>query len=44
MLLTDSPVLAHLPEDQAFSVESFSAPTQFKIVAAIFHALSKHVL
>ena len=31
MMLTDSPELAHLPEDQATSAESFSAPTQSKM-------------
>ena len=32
MLLTDSPEFEHLLEDQASSAESFSAPTQSKIV------------
>ena len=32
MLLTDSPELAHLPEDQAYSAESSIAPILSKIV------------
>jgi hypothetical protein len=32
MLLTDSPELTHLPEDQAPSAESLSAPSQSKMV------------
>ena len=43
MLLTDSPELAHLPEDQASSAESLSAPSQSKMVCLKWIPISETV-
>ena len=43
MLLTDSPELAHLPEDQASSAESLSAPSQSKMVCLKWIPISEPV-
>ena len=43
MSLTDSPELAHLPEDQASSAESFSAPTQSKMVCLKWIPISETI-
>ena len=43
MLLTDFPELVHLPEDQATSVESFSASTQSKIVCLKWIPISEPI-
>ena len=43
MLLTDSPELAHLPEDQASSAGSLSAPSQSKMVCLKWIPISETV-
>ena len=43
MSLTDSPELAHLPEDQASSAESLSAPSQSKMVCLKWIPISENV-
>jgi hypothetical protein len=43
MSLTDSPELTHLPEDQAPSAESLSAPSQSKMVCLKWIPISETV-
>ena len=43
MMLTDSPELAHLPENQASSAESLSAPSQSKMVRLKWIPISETV-
>ena len=43
MSLTDSPELAHLPEDLPSSTESFSAPTQSKMVCLKWIPISETI-
>ena len=43
MLLSDSPELTHLPEDQAPSAESLSAPSQSKMVCLKWIPISETV-
>ena len=44
MSITDSPELTHLPEDQAPSAESLSAPSQSKMVCLKWIPISETVL
>ena len=44
ILLSDSPELTHLPEDQAPSAESLSAPSQSKMVCLKWIPISETVL
>ena len=43
MLLTDSPELAHLQDDQVSSFQSFSAPTQSKMVCLKWFPISETI-
>ena len=43
MLLTDSPELAHLPEDQPSSAESLSTPSQSKMVCLKWIPISETI-